>query len=236
MYSLTQIHKFHMFEWLLSWNPNARLTVSKDLLLLLGQIIQPPHTLVCPPAKQLQNTGYMKLEEGWDIELLLSTQIQRRMEKCAIQVQCVTTHKSFVQKVNPHDLCRRRKKVLNCHPHLSPAWNFQQKRKDRGNSCIIKGCIFTQKNSDMGNIFYIVPFCMLAGVETSETKSALCNLFIQLYTPLFCHQQCFFLQNTWPEVWNQVATCVLRQNLKTEQSFFTIGPAAEPLKTFFSFG
>lgn len=43
--------------------------VAKDLLLLLGQIIQPPHILVCPPAKQLQNTGYMKLEEGFELSL-----------------------------------------------------------------------------------------------------------------------------------------------------------------------
>lgn len=47
----------------LSGDPNARFRAGKDLLFLLGQIVR-PHTLVSPSAKQLQNTGCMKLEEG----------------------------------------------------------------------------------------------------------------------------------------------------------------------------
>lgn len=50
----------------LSGDPNARFRAGKDLLFLLGQIVR-PHTLVTPSAKQLQNTGCMKLEEGQNL-------------------------------------------------------------------------------------------------------------------------------------------------------------------------
>lgn len=47
----------------------------------------------------------------------VSTEVQRGLEECAVQVQCITRHRSFVQKVNTYD--RRCKKILNCHPYIS---------------------------------------------------------------------------------------------------------------------